>query len=111
KRHSDWLAWCRERVARYPVVTEKQRHAGTPINPYHFLDVLVRRLEASDVIACGDGAACVVPFQAGFMKRGMRMFCNSGSASMGYDIPASIGAAFGAEGRRIICLAGDGSSQ
>jgi acetolactate synthase-1/2/3 large subunit len=37
------------------------------------------------------------------------MFSNSGCASMGYDLPAALGAARGAAGRRIICLAGDGS--
>ena len=108
EHHAQWLAWCRERVARYPTVTAAQRESEL-INPYHFMDVLIRRLDAGDVIACGDGAACVVPFQVGHMKRGMRMFCNSGDASMGYDIPASIGAAFGAPDKRIICLAGDGS--
>jgi acetolactate synthase-1/2/3 large subunit len=111
KKHSEWLAWCRERVAKYPVLTEKQKCAGKPINPYHFIDVLIRRLNSDDTIACGDGAACVVPFQVGFMKRGMRMFCNSGNASMGYDIPSSIGAAFARNGKRVICLAGDGSGQ
>jgi acetolactate synthase-1/2/3 large subunit len=44
----------------------------------------------------------------------MRMFSNSGSASMGYDLPAAIGAYYGALSqprlqRRVICLAGDGS--
>jgi len=107
--HAEWLAWCRKRVHRYPVVTDKQRNAGVPLNPYHFLDTLIRRLDSNDIIVCGDGSACVIPFQVAHIKRGMRLFCNSGDASMGYDIPASIGAAFGAEGRRIICLAGDGS--
>jgi len=107
--HAAWMAWCRERVARYPVVTERQRSEGTMINPYHFLDQLIRRLDERHVIACGDGAACVVPFQVGHMKPGMRMFCNSGDASMGYDIPSAVGAAFAAPDRTIICLAGDGS--
>ncbi len=109
KKHADWLAWCRERVKRYPVVTEKQRN-GFPINSYHFLDVLIHRLTPQDIIVCGDGTASVVPFQVAYIKRGLRMFANSGSASMGYDIPASIGAACAGGGRRIICLAGDGSS-
>jgi acetolactate synthase-1/2/3 large subunit len=30
---------------------------------------------------------------------------------MGYDLPAAIGAAFSSEGRRVICMAGDGSIQ
>jgi acetolactate synthase-1/2/3 large subunit len=106
--HSNWLAWCRKRVARYPVVTEKQRTSAR-LNPYHFLDVLIRKLTPEDIIACGDGTACVVPFQVAVIKKGMRLFCNSGDASMGYDLPASIGAAFAGNGRRVICLAGDGS--
>src|SRR5580658_385852 len=107
--HAEWLAFSRKLVSRYPVVTEKQRQANSSINPYHFLDVLIKKLAAEDVIVCGDGTACVVPFQVAHIKRGLRLFCNSGDASMGYDIPASIGAAFGGDGRRIICFAGDGS--
>ena len=37
------------------------------------------------------------------------MFCNTGDASMGYGLPAAIGAAIGGNGRRVICLDGDGS--
>jgi acetolactate synthase-1/2/3 large subunit len=108
--YAEWLGWCRQRVSRYPVVTEKQRQAATPINSYNFLDVLIRKLTPDDIIVCGDGTASVVPFQVAYLRRGMRMFANSGSASMGYDIPASLGAALAGGGRRIICLAGDGSS-
>jgi acetolactate synthase-1/2/3 large subunit len=39
----------------------------------------------------------------------MRLVSNSGSASMGYDLPAAIGAAVARPGSRVICLAGDGS--
>jgi acetolactate synthase-1/2/3 large subunit len=104
-----WLGWCRERVARYPAVLPRQRE-GPAINPYHFIDQVFRRLGAGDIVVCGDGAASVVPFQVGFIKRGMRLFANSGSASMGYDIPASIGAAIAGGGRRVVCFAGDGSA-
>ena len=104
-----WLAWCRVRVARYPTVTPQQRKSKV-INPYAFIDSVIRHLDHDEVIVCGDGAACVVSIQVAFMKRGMRMFCNSGDASMGYDIPASIGAAVAREGRRVICFAGDGSA-
>jgi len=107
--HGDWLAWCRERLRRYPAVTPRMKEPSPRINPYVFLDELVRKLSADDVIVCGNGSACVVTFQVAHIKKGMRLFCNSGSASMGYDIPAAIGAAF-AHKRRVICLAGDGSS-
>ena len=43
--------------------------------------------------------------------KGQRLISNSGSASMGYDLPAAIGAAFARPGKRVICIAGDGSIQ
>ncbi len=110
-QHSSWLAWCRERVTRYPVVQQRHRNPAKPLNPYHFVDLLFDALREDDIIACGDATACVVPFQAGKLKKGQRLFSNSGCASMGYDLPAAIGAAFAGGGRRVICMAGDGSVQ
>ncbi|HEX5392704.1 MAG TPA: thiamine pyrophosphate-binding protein [Rhodocyclaceae bacterium] len=114
--HSDWLAWCKARLARYPGVLPHQREYKGRINPYHFIDRLFEQLDGDDIVVCGNATACIVPFQVGQLKDGQRMFSNSGSASMGYDLPAAIGAWFGArrsrgEQRRIICLAGDGSLQ
>ena len=57
----------------------------------------------------GDGTACVTTFQAAVLKAGQRLYTNSGCASMGYDLPAAIGAWFATRAKRIICLAGDGS--
>jgi len=109
--HAGWLRWCKERVSRYQVVLPRHRSVLSPINPYHFIDVLFRRLADDDVVVCGNGAACVIPFQAAFIKKGQRIFANSGNASMGYDLPAAVGAAFAREDKRVICLAGDGSIQ
>jgi len=114
---AEWRAWCRQRVDKYPAVLPSQQHPnGDKINPYHFIQDLFDQLEAHDVVACGNATACIVPFQAASLKCGQRMFSNSGSASMGYDLPAAIGAYFGAmhsrgHANRVICLAGDGSLQ
>ena len=108
-RHKSWLEWCRERSRRYPGVTEKMKAPGKLINPYVFFSRLFERLRPDDVVVCGNGSACVMPFQVGKIQRGMRLFCNSGSASMGYDLPAALGAAVARKGGRVICLAGDGS--
>jgi acetolactate synthase-1/2/3 large subunit len=109
--HDNWLAWCRERVRRYPVVQAKQRQSGPPLNPYYFVEQLSARLSENDVIVCGNATSCIVPFQTMNLQRGQRMISNSGSASMGYDLPAAVGAAFAPPGGRVICLAGDGSVQ
>ena len=111
-RHAGWLAWCRERVARYPVVEARHRvQRQGRVNPYHFVDRLFALLAPDDVVVCGDGSACVVTFQAARTRAGQRVFTNSGCASMGYDLPAAIGAAVARGGERVICLAGDGSLQ
>ena len=111
-RFNGWVKWCRTRVEKYPVVQPKHLAFNGLINPYHFLDVLYRKLDADDVTVCANGSACVITNQVAHIKKGQRLWCNSGSASMGYDLPASIGASF-AQGtdKRIICIAGDGSIQ
>ena len=109
--HRPWLAWCRERVQRYPVVQDRQRQAGPPLNPYYFMEQLSTRLDDDDVIVCGNASSCIVPFQTMRLRKNQRLISNSGSASMGYDLPAAVGAAFARQGSRVICLAGDGSIQ
>lgn len=108
---SDWLEWCDVRRKKYPFVLPKHRVSETNINPYHFIDRLSEQLTADAIVVAGNGTACVNLFQAGRVKKGQRMFWNSGSASMGYDLPAAIGACFAANGKDVVCLAGDGSLQ
>jgi len=108
-RHAAWLGWCRERLTRYPVVLPEYWNLPDKVNPYCFMDRLFARLEESELIACGDGTACVTAFQAATIRTGQRLFHNSGCAAMGYDLPAAIGVATAFPGRRVICLAGDGS--
>ena len=109
--HAPWLAWCRERVRRYPVVQDRHRQPGPPLNPYYFIEQLSPRLAADDVIVCGNATSCIVPFQTLRLRKNQRLISNSGSASMGYDLPAAIGVAFARPEKRVICLAGDGSIQ
>lgn len=110
-RHGEWLAWCRERRARYPVVRQEQLADTGPINPYGLIHRLFESLADDDVVICGNATACIVPYQAAQLKKGQRLISNSGSASMGYDLPAAVGAAIARQGKRVICLAGDGSIQ
>jgi acetolactate synthase-1/2/3 large subunit len=108
--HRDYLAWCRARLARYPVVLPEYRTPSGPVNPYYFAARLFEHLDVNDVVVTGDGTACVTTFQAARIKQGQRLFSNSGAASMGYDLPAAIGAWWaGAGNDRVVCIAGDGS--
>ena len=105
-----WLGWCRERLDHYPVVLPEYWENRESVNPYCFVESLFERLEDDEIIACADGTACVTAFQAARIRPGQRLFHNSGCASMGYDLPAAVGAAVAMPERsRIICIAGDGS--
>jgi acetolactate synthase-1/2/3 large subunit len=110
-KHAQWVAWCRERVQRYPAVQDRQRQPGPPLNPYYFIEQLSAKLADDDVVVCGNATSCIVPFQTMRLRKHQRLFSNSGSASMGYDLPAAAGVAFARPGKRVICVAGDGSIQ
>ncbi|MFT8885702.1 MAG: thiamine pyrophosphate-binding protein [Acetobacter papayae] len=105
--HTDWLEWCRQRVAKYPVVLPEY-YENDKVNPYCFVKELFESLPENQIVIAANATAAVVGFQAAIFRQGQRMWSNSGCASMGYDLPAAIGA-YEASGREVICLAGDGS--
>ena len=105
-----WVVWCAERKRRFPTVLEEQKNRAGSVDPYYFMEVLTQCAPADSVTVAGNGTACVALFQSGTVKSGQRLFWNSGCASMGYDLPAAIGACIGS-GKKTICLAGDGSIQ
>ncbi len=106
-----WISRCQDWRARYPVVLPEYRAARESVNPYCFVESLFAALADDEVVVCGDGTACVTTFQAADIKRDQRLYTNSGCASMGYDLPAAVGACIAAGNRRVVCLAGDGSIQ
>lgn len=109
-KHKNWLDRASQWKDKYPVVQPRQRVSGPPMNPYDFIERLFKMLRADDAVVCGNATACIVPYQVAQLKKGQRLISNSGSASMGYDLPAAIGVAVAKRGRTI-CLAGDGSLQ
>ena len=104
-----WLAWCRVRKEKYPVVLPEYKNIKKFVQPYYFIQVLTKHLTKDITVVAGNGTACVTLFQAGIVRKGQRMFWNSGCASMGYDLPASIGACIASGRKKTVCLAGDGS--
>jgi acetolactate synthase-1/2/3 large subunit len=104
-----YLEWCRARRQRYPVIVQADAAKAGLVNPYVFADALFDAMGDDDVTVTANATACVTTFQAAKLRPGQRLFSNSGSASMGYDLPAAIGAAVAEPERRVICLAGDGS--
>ena len=108
-RHRKWLEKCKYINSKYPAVIQKYYLNKKCLNPYVFMDLLFKILKENDIIITGNGSACVISFQCAIIKKEQRLFSNSGCASMGYGLPASIGACVSKNNsQRIICIEGDG---
>lgn len=107
----DWLAYCRRLKNQYPVVTDEHRSRTDYVSTYAFAELIGKKCADDTVVVTGNGVAYTSTFQAIPVRKNMRVFANQGCASMGYGLPAAIGAAFAGEGREVICLTGDGSLQ
>lgn len=109
--HSAYVEWGQERRRGYPALVADYWDTVGAVNPYCFVETLFEQLREDEVIVMADATAAVVTVQVAKLKQGQRLYSNSGAASMGYDLPATIGAwhAMPADAERIICLAGDGS--
>jgi acetolactate synthase-1/2/3 large subunit len=106
--HDTWLTWCKDKQHRFPVVLDSYKNTKE-LNPYYFIEQLFEALPEDEVVVAANGSACVIGFQAAKIKSSTRFWTNSGSASMGYDLPAAIGACLGNRKQSVTCLAGDGS--
>ena len=92
-------------------VTEEHRCRKDYVSTYVFAELIGRMSRPDTVVVTGNGVAYTSTFQAIPVQKNMRVFANQACASMGYGLPAAIGAAFAGEGREVVCLTGDGSLQ
>jgi acetolactate synthase-1/2/3 large subunit len=110
-RKDEWLSVCSEWKHDYPVVGDAHCKRGDAANVYYFMRELSKRLPERQITVTGNGSAYVASSQAYIIRKGQRYISNSGAASMGYDLPAAIGASFAAGKETVICLTGEGSIQ
>ena len=108
RENGAWLAQCRRWKSEYPVVRREQKEAAGKTNVYAFMDALSRALPEGSITVVTNGSASVVGSQSYFIKEGSRFLMNCGISSMGYGLPAAVGAAV-ASGESVVCLEGDGS--
>lgn len=107
----EWTEKCRSWKKKFPVVTEKQRCQGSPVNVYAFMDQLSRSLPSHMITVVANGSASVVGSQTYYIGQEQRFLMNCGLSSMGYDLPAAIGACVANRLNPVVCIAGDGSIQ
>ncbi len=107
----NWNETCRSWKKDYPVVLPKHYEQTEPVNVYAFIKELSSRLNEGQITVVGNGSACVVGSHGYVIKKNQRFIINSAIASMGYDLPAAIGACVCDHSQDIINVTGDGSIQ
>lgn len=112
-RDMDWRETCRMWKETYPVILPRHMACGDeePANVYALVKELSSRLHEGQITVVGNGSACVAGGHGYIIKKGQRFITNSAIASMGYDLPAAIGACMADHSQDIILLTGDGSIQ
>ena len=107
----NWLKYCKNVRKKYPIVLEKFKTQKKFVNSYYFIDVLSDVLNNNDIIVTDMGLSFVGTHQAFRIKKGQKLYTNSGHAPMGWGLPAAVGACYASKKRRIICLTGEGGLQ
>jgi len=110
--YTKWRAWGRMIEKKIPSILDDNPSKPGFINSYVLVDKLFKQLHSGDLVITGNGTAYTSTFQFMSVNKGVRVFANQGCASMGYDLPASIGAHFArTQEGQTICITGDGSIQ
>lgn len=108
-QHDDFVKKCQDMRIANPVI-ETTYYEEKTVNPYIFIDNLSNALDERDIIFTDTGLSAVWVGQAFKFKKGQRWHTQFNNSSMGYALPAAIGASFATD-NRIICITGDGGLQ
>ena len=107
---SQWQQICAGWKLRYPPLDGRQFKNTSPIGHFQLVDRLSDLIKEDCLVITGSSGLAVEVFYTAFRnKRGQRVFLTSGLGSMGYGLPAAIGACIGAGRKPTICVESDGS--
>jgi acetolactate synthase-1/2/3 large subunit len=99
-----------DKCIKYKNIKENRTINSNELTSYEFLEYLNIKLPDNVVIIPDEGGNLVWTMQSIKNKGNRRIFSNFGNSSMGYGLPASIGASIGSK-TPVICIDGDGGFQ
>jgi acetolactate synthase I/II/III large subunit len=110
-QYPTWLARCISWREKYPSCLPEYADRRDKVSIHYFINKLCRKLDSTDIIVTETGSASFAGSQSVHIKQGMRYIVSGGLSTMGFSIPASIGASIATGNKRVICITGDGSFQ
>lgn len=109
KDRKEWFSYCNRVKAKYPLVKEEYWKQESLVNPYCLLETISDYMTSDDIYVSGSSGSCIdISMQTFRVKKGQRVFCTKGLASMGYGLPSTIGACLASGGKRTVGVNGDG---
>ena len=109
---SAWWDRCLTWKKAWPIVEDSMRKPDQLVSVYNLGDILSEELKEDELIVSGSSGSGIEIFQHVLrLKKGQRLFHTTALGSMGYGLPAAIGACIGAGLRETVCVDGDGGIQ
>lgn len=104
-----WKDYCNDLKQRFsPYEAVENIDMNDRVCSYYFWKVFSDYEPADSILALGNNTANTAKLQIGVQKRDQRVLSNYTCGSMGYDLPAAIGAAVASK-KKVYCVTGDGS--
>ena len=105
-----WISHCKKLKEKYPVQIPEQDVSDRFVSTYHLVKTISDQMNENDIYQfTSSGTSVDIAMKVFDIKWGQRAFLTKGLASMGYDVPASVGSCIASGGRRTVCVTGDGS--
>jgi acetolactate synthase-1/2/3 large subunit len=105
-----WLKDLCQLKNRFSIAKEPHNFSTSEINLYQFVDQLSMSLEGNETVITDAGLCFYIMGQAFKLKLGQKYLVSGGLGSMGYALPAAIGASI-VRDCTVIAVTGDGSMQ
>lgn len=108
-KDNGWIKKCNEWKEKYPIVLPEYLKLKNCVNSYVLLDVLSKEMTEKDMLVPGSSGTCSeVSLQSFKVKKNQTVLNNQGLGSMGFGLPASIGACIASGRKNTVCVNGDG---
>lgn len=104
----DWIDYAAKLKAKFPLFEGKEEENQERVNSYNFWQAYNTKEDAENITILGNNSGISPRLQNGMNNRRQRTIANINCGSMGYDVPAAIGAAM-ASGKKVNLVTGDGS--
>ena len=110
KSLSAWYKWINLCKKNYPSYTIPENEDSS-INPNFFMNHLSQLVDNDAIICLDVGQHQMWAAQSFEIKKDQRMIISGGMGSMGFGLPAAIGASLAEPGKQVVAIVGDGGFQ